>query len=95
VQVQINSNITPVNTPPASQPAPKRGRRAEGGAPEAKTDQLELSTAARALQNAERAAREAPDVREDRVNELRQAVQNGTYQVDAQVIAERILDQGL
>ncbi len=35
-----------------------------------------------------------PEVRQDKVNELKQSVSNGTYQVDPSKIASSILEQG-
>jgi flagellar biosynthesis anti-sigma factor FlgM len=38
---------------------------------------------------------EVPDVREEKVAELRNQIQNGTYQVDAQKTAEKLLKEQL
>ncbi|HEY8491231.1 MAG TPA: flagellar biosynthesis anti-sigma factor FlgM [Dehalococcoidia bacterium] len=98
MQIQQNSsNVTSVEVAPHAVNAPsgaKAARRPQTEAPEARADQVEISTRARALQQADQAAREAPEVREDRVRELREAIQNGTYRVDAKAVAERLLDAG-
>ncbi|PKN82173.1 MAG: flagellar biosynthesis anti-sigma factor FlgM [Chloroflexi bacterium HGW-Chloroflexi-9] len=52
-------------------------------------DRIDLSTQARQL-----AAIESPDERAARVEALRAAVQDGTYQVDADELASRIAEQG-
>ncbi len=54
-------------------------------------DRATFSQKARLLSEAKRAAEEAPDVREDRVRELREAIENGTYSVDSREIARRML----
>lgn len=98
MQIQQNSsNVTSVEVAPHPVNAPsgaKAARRPQTEAPEGRADQVEISARARVLQQADRAAREAPEVREERVQELREAIQNGTYQVDARAVAERLLDAG-
>jgi negative regulator of flagellin synthesis FlgM len=54
---------------------------------------VELSPRSRELHAALDAARQAPDVREDVVRDLRQRVQDGTYQVDPERIARRMIDR--
>ena len=40
-------------------------------------------------------AKEAPDVNESKVAKLKSAIQNGTYNVDAEAIADRLVDEHL
>jgi flagellar biosynthesis anti-sigma factor FlgM len=54
---------------------------------------VQLSEEARAIARAEAAARSAPDVREELVNELRQQVRSGTYQTKDEQVARRLLDR--
>lgn len=54
-------------------------------------DQAQLSPEAKALQSALAAVKEAPEVREEKVAELREAVRSGTYNVSAQEIADKML----
>ncbi|WP_079907177.1 MULTISPECIES: flagellar biosynthesis anti-sigma factor FlgM [unclassified Carboxydocella] len=54
-------------------------------------DQAQLSPEAKALQAALAAVKEAPEVREEKVAELREAVRSGTYNVSAQEIADKML----
>jgi negative regulator of flagellin synthesis FlgM len=60
-----------------------------GAAPAAK---VELSARSRELHEALKAARSAPDVRADLVKDVRARVTDGTYRVDPELIARRILD---
>ena len=52
-----------------------------------KTDTVVISDAAKRIQEARAKLDEIPDVREDKVAELRNQIQNGTYQIDADKIA--------
>lgn len=54
-------------------------------------DTISVSRDALLLTEARRTAQNAPDVRTDRVEELRAQVANGTYTVDAQTIAESLV----
>ena len=55
-------------------------------------DQLELSSRAEEMKAARAALAETPEVRAQRVAELKAQVQAGTYQVDTDKVAERILN---
>jgi negative regulator of flagellin synthesis FlgM len=55
----------------------------------------EISSKARDLAKAKKAASEAPDVRESRIAELREKIQNKTYHVGADAIADRLVDDHL
>lgn len=56
------------------------------------TDSLELSQAGKDLKTAKDAVREAPDIREERVQEIKRRMANGTYQVSAKEVAEKMVD---
>ena len=53
-------------------------------------DAASLSAEAQELLRARRATQEAPDVRADLVASLRQQIQDGTYRVDEQALAQRL-----
>ncbi|MFZ5811271.1 MAG: flagellar biosynthesis anti-sigma factor FlgM [Thermodesulfobacteriota bacterium] len=61
-----------------------------GGAT-ASTDTVTLSGNAQLFAQAVRDAQTAPDVRADRVAELKAQVESGTYQPDSRKIAEKLL----
>ena len=64
------------------------GPRAAGrGTAARRVDEVSVSERARELQRALQAADQHPDVRPDVVAQLRQAVESGTYQVDAAAVA--------
>ena len=75
----------------ATRPAPKAAdvKPAERpGQPAARGD---FSARAREPQAAHAAAKPAPDVREDKLADARQRIENGTDRVDAEAIARRML----
>ena len=60
-----------------------------------KTDTVVISEAAKRIQEARAQLDEIPDVREDKVAELRNQIQNGTYQPDAEKTANKLLKEHL
>lgn len=69
--------------------------RKAGKAPSAPSveDKTSLSSDALSVSSLTTQAMEAPSVRQDRVEALRQKVQNGEYNLDANKIAQAILQQ--
>lgn len=57
------------------------------------SDQLSISTAGYSYQTAKSAVSEAPDVREDRIAKLKAQIQAGTYSVDPEAFANKLLDK--
>lgn len=51
----------------------------------------DAKTRAQAFQKAFDIAKSTPDIREDRVKDLKERIQNGTYQIDAGQIADAML----
>ena len=79
----------------ASAVAPRRVDGAHGnGGSGRRTDRVQFSSAALDLSRALRSVSDAPDVRTDRVEALRTAIENGTYQIDAEGIAQSLVEQG-
>jgi flagellar biosynthesis anti-sigma factor FlgM len=54
-------------------------------------DSVSLSDSARALAAARDAVKNAPDVRDQRITELSQKINDGTYSVPANVLARKML----
>lgn len=97
IMVKVNPGQSGA-TDPARQPASitphveaRRAAAAKRGA--GKSDEVVLSEKARMLRAADSAVRASADVREDKVAEVRQKLQDGTYAIDPAVIAERMLEQ--
>lgn len=55
------------------------------------TDKIEISQEARIQQAAMKAAKQLPDVREDKVAELKQQIKDGVYKPTADQIMEKML----
>lgn len=84
-----------VTSSEAAPAAPRRIDTAGTHAPAGRrTDRAMFSPAALEMSRALQAVMDAPDVRMDRVEALRAAIEGGTYQVDAGAIAERLAEQG-
>lgn len=54
-------------------------------------DAFEISQSAKDYQVAKKAVAETPEIREDRVAEMKEALASGSYNVSAQEIAEKIV----
>jgi negative regulator of flagellin synthesis FlgM len=74
---------------PQQQAATVATTASQGATPAAK---VELSSRGREIQTALSAAKSAPDVRADKVAEVRKRLENGTYVIDPSRIARGILD---
>jgi flagellar biosynthesis anti-sigma factor FlgM len=77
-------------------------RRAERAANEAQpkpdagrfpSDTLEISDGARELARARQAVDAAPDVRAEKVADIKKRIEDGTYTVSPHVLAQKILDE--
>jgi len=55
------------------------------------SDRLDLSAQGREISHLNELIQSTPDVREDKVEKVRQELENGTYNVKAEKIAEKIL----
>ena len=60
-----------------------------------KADTVVISDAAKRVQEARSQLDDVPDVREDKVSELRSQIQNGTYEIDADKIAGKMIKESL
>lgn len=58
-------------------------------------DNVTISEKAQAFQLAFKAAKESPDVRMDKVEELRAKIDKGEYKVDSGELADKIVEQAL
>jgi negative regulator of flagellin synthesis FlgM len=60
-----------------------------------KTDTVVLSDTAKRIQEAKKQLDAIPDIREDKVALLKEQVENGTYEIDAEKIADKMLKDSL
>ena len=61
----------------------------------AKTDTVVISDAAKRIQEVRTQLDEIPDVREDKVAQLKNEIENGSYRIDAEKIAGKMIREGL
>ena len=60
-----------------------------------KADTVALSNAAKNIQEAQKQLAAIPDVREDKVAQLKEQIENGTYEIDEEKIADKMLKDSL
>jgi negative regulator of flagellin synthesis FlgM len=58
-------------------------------------DKVMLSELAAKMRGAMQAIHDMPEVREDRVTALKSSIQNGTYRVDPETVAAKVLDEAI
>ena len=56
-----------------------------------KADTVVLSDTAKKVQEAQKQLEAIPDVREDKVAQLKEQIENGTYEIDEEKIADKML----
>ena len=71
--------------------SPADGRPAAETSEFQSTDKVSLSTASRDIQLAKDAVSEAPDIRPEKVNPIRQRIAEGTYEANAEASAEAFI----
>ncbi len=54
-------------------------------------DEAVISQAARRLQEAQDAVRNAPDVRDDKVAAIKKQIEDGSYRVDTEALVDKLL----
>jgi negative regulator of flagellin synthesis FlgM len=86
--VALNPGVQRVD---AGSPQPVRTRANGAEAGQSDSDRIELSVRSREIQDLDKMIRSTPDVRADRVEQIKSAVQEGTYNVKAEMIADKII----
>lgn len=82
VEAYVEKSLAPGNkTPPAS----------TRDVTKTDQDKVSISKAAKELQEAQKAVQNAPDVRADRVAAIKKQIQEGTYQVPTEALADKLL----
>lgn len=66
-----------------------------GGSVDGRRDALNLSERGRVVARAALAVQSASDIREARVAALKAAIASGTYEIDAEAVARRLISNGL
>jgi negative regulator of flagellin synthesis FlgM len=60
-----------------------------------KTDTVRISESARQIRDAQMQIKEIPDVREDKVSEIKKMIAEGTYKIEPEKIADKMLSESL
>lgn len=81
------ASVSGYNAYRAAQPA---GQGSSAARP--RGDAVQFSPSVTTIRAAQAAAAKASDIRAERVSEIRTQVQEGTYQVNAQKVAEKLLN---
>ena len=99
--VQSSEAAASKSTSKAAQ-AKKTGKAAEGqaqgkaqSADSAASSKAELSAKGREMSQAKAVASDAPDVREEKIAELKRRIQEKRYQVDSTKVADKMVDDHL
>jgi len=91
--MDISSKVPPVqNTPYVQQGnkvAPSKSQAVAMG------DRVELSARAKEMQAAQQAVKQMADVDEDKVAKIKAQIQAGTYKVEAELTAARMIEESL
>jgi flagellar biosynthesis anti-sigma factor FlgM len=83
-----NTDVSRAAAPTAVQPAGKGNQRQYVQT----VDSVTLSETARSTAAARTAVQNAPDVRQEKVADIKQQLSDGTYQVSTKVLARNMLD---
>jgi len=88
--VQIDAYVNQVQDKNKVDPSENKSDKAA-----AKTDTVVISDAAKRIQEARSQLDEVPDVNEEKVAQLRNEIENGTYEINADQIAGKMIREGL
>lgn len=89
--ISVDAYVNQVQTKQKAEPlGEKAGRRQE-----IKDDTVVISDAARRIQEAQKQLQAIPDVRIDKVAELRSRIENGSYEIKPDAIAGRMIRESL
>lgn len=91
--MEISNKIPPVQSTPyvqqGNKTAPTKSQAVAMG------DRVELSARARELHAAQKAVKQMPDVDEAKVAKIKAQIQAGTYKVDSDKIAAKMIEESL
>jgi len=84
MRIEAYSQVQPVYQPPKAAQAQKQGTQHS-------SDQFRLSDAAIDYQSAKTATKAVPDIREELIAPIKARIMNGTYEVNAEKFAEKLI----
>lgn len=92
--MEISNKVPPVQHTPYVKQSSKITDTKSGG-PISKGDQVQLSAKAKELQAAHEAIQKMDDVDHDKVARIKAQIEAGTYKVDANTIAGKMIEESL
>jgi negative regulator of flagellin synthesis FlgM len=90
--ISIDAYVKQVQVQPKTEPAGEKEAQPPQGL---KTDTVVISDTAKRIQEAQKQIQSIPDVREDKVAELRNQIENGSYKIKADQIAGKMIKESL
>ena len=87
--ISMNTNVQRIDAPQQSE------RTQESGGGTSESDRLELSVRSLEVSHVQDLIQSTPDVRQDRINQVRSEIDSGTYNIKAEKIAEKIVGGSL
>jgi negative regulator of flagellin synthesis FlgM len=88
--VKIDNSVKSVGNTPAGEQRARATGQAQGA--QTQGDQVQLSSLSSGMQQAEKAIANTPVVDQARVDEIKQAITDGRFQVDANKVADGLID---
>ena len=89
--ISIDAYVKQVQAQPKTEPAGEKDDQPQG----LKADTVVISDTARRIQEAQKQIQTIPDVRTDKVAEIRNQIENGTYEINADQIAGKMIKESL
>lgn len=89
--ISIDAYVKQVQVQPKTDPAGEKDAQPQG----LKTDTVVISDTAKRIQEAQKQIQTIPDVRADKVAELRAQIENGTYEIKPDAIAGNMIKESL
>ncbi len=84
-------SVEQLQTGKAQEVTPKEDQAAAQGQSAVGSDVIHLSPQAKLMQKAAQAVAEAPEIRPEKVLVLKDSVEQGTYKVDTQKVADKLI----
>jgi len=78
-----------------TRPPEKQGNPKKLKDPSSSSDRVELSVQSKELQKIHDLLQKTPDVRSERVSNLKESIQEGRYQVDSEGLARKMIKEGI
>ena len=90
-----NNGVSTNNTRPKEQDVATSGAKTQPESPSVSRDQVELSQNAQTIASLETQLEASADVDKQRVESIREAIDKGTYTIDAESLADKLLKSDL